>query len=199
MINKTRMITLSTLAVLALSSFGVLAVSAWNTGASYTCIGTSSITTNCPNDPSFSVGTKVYDTLVVKDTGGQFEPSVCPPVIGQTDGCVSGSATFYLYANSGCTGSSTNLGTVNFANDAYPDSVYTSTTINNAGSYSFQVVYTGDYSNGAANTFACEPFSIFAYSTPQFPLGSLGMLALLGMMVPLMLLARSRFAKNLPL
>ena len=64
------------------------------------------------------------------------------------------------------------------------------------------VTYNGNYENGGSNyVSSCEYFTVTpppSYGTPQFPLGSLGMLALLGMMVPLMLLARSRFAKGLP-
>ncbi|MGH2639006.1 MAG: hypothetical protein ACRDF4_06970, partial [Rhabdochlamydiaceae bacterium] len=75
-----------------------------------------------------------------------------------------------------------------------------STTGLSPGSYSFEASYvSGNYFTGSLyDVGPCEPFTLIPTSgVPEFPLGSLGVFALLGLMIPLLFVMRSRFARNL--
>ncbi len=199
MVRKSLVITsVFVLAALAAASTGGLLVNAWNSGASLTCLGTSVITT-CTNPqsptPSFVAGTTVTDTAIIADTNG-IDGS-CPG-----SGCVTGTVTFTVYESSSCTGTVlTTSSAISPTGNQYPGIFSWSYMFNTANSYSIKAVYTGNYDDNSATALPCEQLTITptTHGVPEFPLGSLGMLALIGMMVPLLIAMRSRFMKNLPL
>ncbi len=69
----------------------------------------------------------------------------------------SGSVTYTLFANSGCTPSGTTVSTVTVSNGAVPNS--RAVLFNNTGSYSFQSVYSGDLNNNGAIS-SCEALTV---------------------------------------
>ena len=80
----------------------------------------------------------------------------------------------------------------------------TLTTTSLSGKYVWIATYTGtnkgDSINFPSATADCEPFTVTPSQpppgVPQFPLGALGMFALIGMMLPLLYVMRAKFARN---
>lgn len=233
MVRKSIVLTsLFVLAALALASSGGLVVSAWDaTIPSNACTSgpctTASIST--PNDCTssspctFSLGTKVYDSITIYDPS---EPN------GVYNGCssngfgsgnqpcaITGSVTFKLFSvpngfvcpENGNAPSGTGISqvgstqTYNFPTTEpvqYPPVVVTTPTgydPSSTGHYVSYVTYTGNYKNGGSIS-SCE-YLVFTTPSgvPEFPLGALGMFALIGMMIPLLFVMRSRFARKLSL
>lgn len=206
MIRKRFAITsVLVLSAIALASTGGLIVSAWSSAASYTCLGTSALAscgatssnsyTESPA-PSFVAGTAVTDNAIIADPSGIFGGGPCPG-----SSCVTGTVTFNVYNGLTCSGQSiASSGTLTLSGTTYPGAISYTHTFSTPGSYSIRATYKGDYSDNVATNLPCEPVTMTSSSgVPEFPLGALGMLALIGMMIPLMLVMRTRFTKNLTL
>ena len=184
------------IAVLALTFTGGLVVSAWSATASYTCLGTSQIT-SCTgqNNPSFPVSTMVYDTAVIQDPNG---------IVGScssqnTSGCVQGYIIFLVYNGLSCQGTPiANSGKLHLAGNSYPGVVIYGHTATTAGSFSVKAAYYGNYDDNTLYGLPCEPLTITTVTTgvPEFPLGSLGSVLLLAALIPMMLYMRSRVGRS---
>ncbi|HEV2414630.1 MAG TPA: Ig-like domain repeat protein, partial [Candidatus Dormibacteraeota bacterium] len=99
--------------------------------------------TNAPWSGTETTGASAYDTASVSTSDGFV---------------ATGTVTYTFYGNGSCTGSGTSAGTVTLtASGAVPNSSTEGPL--QAGSYSFQAVYSGD-NNYAGSTGACEPFTV---------------------------------------
>ena len=88
-------------------------------------------------------GAKAYDTAKVSHSDGIT---------------ATGTVTYTLYSGANCSGTTTNAGTVTLtANGTVPNSATQGPL--QAGSHSFQAVYSGD-TNYTPSTSSCEPFSV---------------------------------------
>jgi hypothetical protein len=160
--------TVFVLVILAFTFNGGTVVSAWSAGASYTCVGIS--TTTCLSSgqkmqPSFTVGTTVNDTAIIKDPNGINGKCT---LFGGT-GCVTGNVIFTIYQGLSCSTDRSKINVVATSSQIGPTGKqypgifswtpgYTFTTI---GSYSFQAQYKGNYNdNNGWFTLPCEPFQI---------------------------------------
>src|SRR2546426_955817 len=97
------------------------------------------ISTNLSANP-VTVGGSVSDFATI--TGG-FQPG--------------GSATYFLFSTADCTGSKNQVSVVSVSNGVIPSS--TPQTFGSAGSFSWNVGYSGD-SNNNASTSLCEPLTV---------------------------------------
>jgi len=186
--GRTKKLALLGIAAIALAVAGVAPVFAWTItpGSPFTCVGTAWSTT-CATNPSYAIGTTVYDTVKAQlsNDGG------------------SGTITWKVYALTGVgacttTGSALFTTTASIAGDGSYHTIPTptgfSTTGHSAGSYAWTVTVT--YSDATPKS-ACEPFTLFTAppppTVPQFPLG---MALLLALAIPALLLIRSKFASK---
>jgi hypothetical protein len=189
------------LAVLALGSFSALMVSAWSTENLTTALSP----TSCQSSPGCVVGTSVTDSATITVT-----PENC------NGGCNYGTVTFQVYAYTGGSCSSYSSGAISgFPGPASKNTVsvpsslssgsatVSSSSFSTSGLTGTKYVWVVNYvSGGGSNSWpsygpVCETMFIQQTSgVPQFPLGSLGMLALLGIMVPAMIVLRSRFTRK---
>lgn len=174
MIGKSFLVT-SVFVLLVLSASGALVVSAWSASASFTCMGTS-VVTDCSSsgqgNPSFSVGTNLTDTAIIKDPNG-IDGS-CNASGGS--GCVTGDVNFTIYQGSSCSGTQVEVsGEIPPTGEQYPGIFSYSYTFGAAGSYSILAQYKGNYDdNEGWYSLPCEPLTISSpVVTPQFPVGSL--------------------------
>lgn len=148
---------------IALASIGSLGfvANAWSASASFTCLGTS-VTTNCSpsgqNNPSFLVGSTIFDTAVIKDPSGIYGECDTPT----TSGCVSGNVTFAIYQGSSCSGTLVDTsGKIALSGTQYPGIVTYSEKLRTAGYYSFLARYEGNYNdNNGWLALQCEPLTI---------------------------------------
>ena len=114
----------------------------------------------------FAVGTATVATQVIVDATGQ------PPTGAEVPGAVSfhdtaavsgargiphGTVTYLFFTNGACNSTPSSSQTVMISAGVVPSSV--STGLLGAGSYSFQVIYSGD-THYAPTTSACEPFVV---------------------------------------
>ena len=201
MIRKRLVITsIFVLAALAVGSFAGLSAFAWHVdlGGVTTSLSATSVTNGA--------GKYVYDTANVKGVGCSGPSGSC--------GNVYGVVHFQVYSDGTCTGTPVNwpapvsssydsitIASPGSANPGVFVSDHFSTAGLTPGSYSFSATYvSGDYWNSSPSanyTASCEPFTItpsLPPPVPEFPLGAFGMLALLGMMIPLLYVMRAKFS-----
>ncbi|HEV2413962.1 MAG TPA: hypothetical protein VGX27_04085, partial [Candidatus Dormibacteraeota bacterium] len=114
-----------------------------NIGSSQTATTVFDAATNAPWSGTETTGASAYDTATVTTSDGFV---------------AAGTVTYTFFTNIGCTGTGTSAGTVALtAGGAVPNSSTEGPL--QAGSYSFQAVYSGD-NNYAGSTGACEPFTV---------------------------------------
>lgn len=114
-------------------------------GTATLTVGKSTLTiSTVVSSTSFPAGGSVTDQAML--TGGF-------PSTG-----VSGTVTYTLFSNGACTapGSGTTIASIGAGNSVAPSGTF---TLNVAGSYSFNAVYSGDSNNNGV-TSACEPFTV---------------------------------------
>ncbi len=178
-----RNVTVATLGLLAvvLGVGGVVApVFGWTV---YSFTTTASATTA-------AVGTGIHDTAYLRTTA---------------DGGPYGTITFYIYSGTGCstTGKTavytSSAVSVTSADQTPSTGTYTSPTVSTTGwatgNYFWVAKYSGTPGGYPSSTATCEPFNLFAGTppptVPEFPLG---FAALMALAIPVLFLARSKFA-----
>jgi len=181
--QRTNKLAILGFAALALALGAVAPAFAWHL---------STFTTQVNPSTSVPQGTTVTDTASFTGCDGTHP-------CGSASGSMTGSVTFTLYSNDGCTGTAVATDTKSgpFANPATVTSDGFSTSSLTPGSYSFSVAFAGTGSWATASAKAgCEPFILtkFPPTVPQFPLGLALVLALA---IPGLLLIRGKFASKL--
>ena len=177
------------LGALALFSFSGLTAFAW----------TSTLSTTPQPSTSVAVGTSISDKASLTLTSESGTPS--------------GTVYFYLYAGtcttptgSALSSSTSSVGSSNNGHTIQYTSASFSTSSLSPGSYVWLVRYSGGggwpstptsgtYLSG--HYYDCEPITLTPSLPPPVPEFPLGMLALIGMMAPLLYIMRSRFAKRI--
>jgi hypothetical protein len=143
--------------------------------------------------PAFTttLTTTLSSTSVVAGTSFTDKATIAGGGTGAT--APTGTITWFYTTGSTCpaTSGATSAGSVTVSGNG----VYTSPsiTIGTAGTYNVYAVYSGD-SNNLGSASACEPITVTPHTTgaPQFPAGSLGMLAMIALMLPALLLLRRK-------
>ncbi|MGI0091940.1 MAG: hypothetical protein ACREBS_09540 [Nitrososphaerales archaeon] len=188
-------------AAIALTSAGGLVASAFQPPPHASMVTTSLSPTLCASD--CLRGTQVNDTATLSVTPETCSPAPSPP-------CAYGSVVFKVFPDKSCntepTGNPAFASTVSVpstlaSGSASVTSGTLSTTALPPGNYVWIVSYV---SGGGANSWpsslqTCEQMILTSPSNgvPEFSLGSLGILAVLGMTIPLLLMMRSSFVKNI--
>jgi len=214
MSSKVRSISVGALAVLLFASFAVVGVSAWHITVAYSTelyVGTLPVTS------PVTAGTTITDTATIglSNNGPPFG-SVIFQVFAGT--CSTYSSNSPASPPSGALSvfpgpSSTDTVAVTSAAENSGGSTYSASisTTGLSGNYVVLSYYAGSGSGGyppspsttsptgaVVAAYSCEPFSVSPTTgVPQFPLGSLGMLAILGLMFPALVLLRTRFGNKL--
>jgi hypothetical protein len=114
-----------------------------NKGSSNTATTVFDAATNAAWAGTEVTAAKAYDTAKVSHSDGIT---------------ATGTVTYTIYSGANCSGTTTNAGTVTLtANGTVPNSATQGPL--QAGSHSFQAVYSGD-TNYSLSTSSCEPFSV---------------------------------------
>jgi hypothetical protein len=100
------------------------------------------------SDSTVSVGDAVHDSATL--TGASSD--------------AGGTVTYTVYDNNSCSGTGTDAGTVNVTNGNVPDS--DPVTFNNAGTFYWQAVYSGDANNNGATSDCTSEKLVVNPNTP---------------------------------
>jgi hypothetical protein len=203
--NRRRLLPVA-FALTAFIAAGVLAVPAyaWHSNLS-TQIYANGVVCGPPgssNPCGVPVGSSIYDkaTLFLSSNGKPY--GTISFVVYSGSSFTNGAYSANGYSIPKCTLGTGN--TLKWTDSLNPQSVtgtgttqYTSSTVNtntySTGSYFFYVTYSGTGKSGYPSASVCEPFSLSSTSTvPEFPLG---MALLFALAIPVLLIARTRFAR----
>jgi hypothetical protein len=197
------MLYVSGLTLLAFMTFGTIFAGAWTTNSLTTTLAPP----NCIT-PGCVVGTSVTDTAKITAT-----PETCVP----TTACNYGTVKFQVFhaAPTGCqsTGNAiSDFGGSSSSTASVPSALASGTAQVTSGIFSTSGLTSGNYvwivnyiSGGGSNSWpsfgpTCELMILSppTRGVPEFPLASIGMIAMLALMFPALLLLRSKFARALP-